>query len=189
MSDTVLVALIAVSGTLISGAISYQAAKRSTDVQLVAIDGELHRLRVTQGEEHRRERQDIYEAFIAAIEQLDIFLQGWGAEPTREAFNQLTREATFASTRILLLGDEDVVDAMRPVMAALDQFGEAFDKTDPAHELEDRLAEAYEPHQQALIEGEAKLIYAMKVDIAASREAEQRARREAEGVQDASVSA
>lgn len=186
MSDTVLVALIAVSGTVASGALSYRAAKRSTDVQLVAIEGELQRLQLTQWEEHRRERQEIYEAFITAIEELDIFLQGWGAEPSREAFNQLTHDATFASTRILLLGDEDVVNAMRPVLVALDQFGKAFDKTDSADKLEDRLAEAYKLHQKALVEAEAKLIYAMKADIAAVRKTEQRARAKAE---DAEVAA
>jgi hypothetical protein len=176
MSETVMVALIAVIGTLASGVLSYVAARRSTEVELKAIEAEMQRLRASQTEEHRRERQNIYRDLITAIDTLGMFVEGWGEEQTREAYNALTREYTHAHTSMLLLGDEDVVSALRPVNLALSEFGERFEQTDPSKPLSERLQIAYQPVMKKIVEGEGRLINAMKDDIAAALRAEWRAR-------------
>jgi hypothetical protein len=110
MTDTVAVALIAVSGTIGSGFLSYLAARRSTEVQLRAIGAEMHRLQETHAEEHRRERQAAYFALIAEMEQIRQLAYGLLGPVTIERFRELNSELGKAYTQVLFLGEESVID-------------------------------------------------------------------------------
>lgn len=78
--DTVAVALIAVTGTLGSGALSYIAARRNTSIQLAGVEGELQKLSESRDERVREERLEVYGAFLNGIEAIEDHTSGASGE-------------------------------------------------------------------------------------------------------------
>jgi hypothetical protein len=170
VSDTVAVALIAVGGTLASGGISYLASVRNTNAQLSGVEGEMERLRISHEEESRKERQAAYADFLAAVDNIQQFVVGWSVPHTQEKYTALVNEYIHLHTRVLLLGEEDVIERLAPLVATFDQMGANYNEmTDPSASFAVRLDEAYAPVRIEMLENEAKVINAMKDDIERSR--------------------
>jgi hypothetical protein len=177
MTDTVAVALIAVSGTIGSGFLSYLAARRSTEVQLRAIGAEMHRLQETHAEEHRRERQAAYFALIAEMEQIRQLAYGLLGPVTIERFRELNSELGKAYTQVLFLGEESVIDPLEKMAVTFAQLTDLVLEADQALPFDKRLQDAFVETLGTWNEREAQLISAMKTDIKNARREEAKAQR------------
>jgi hypothetical protein len=168
ISETVSVALIAVAGTLGSGALSYLAAGRSTEVQLSGIRAEMERLRATHKEETRRERKEAYYALVTASHALKQFIFGVRGAVTEDSWADLGKTLGDEYIRVCFLGTDDVI-------AAADEMVEVFGKIAKAAEAEDegslqeRLKKAFQERATEWNIAEGRLITTLKTDLEATR--------------------
>ncbi len=172
MSETEVVALIAVGGTLGSGVLSYLAARRSTNVQLKGINAEMQRLRATHAEESRRERQEAYYAFVTAIHAVTQFVFGMRGPVTEDAYVDLVKKFGDGHITIKFLGTDDVIAATNDMVGVFGKFATAAAEAEDSEPAEERLMAAYRPVSAEWARCEMRLITAMKQDIAAARLAE-----------------
>jgi hypothetical protein len=122
MSDTVAVALIAVAGTLGSGALSYVAAKRNTQVQLAAVEMDLRHLQTTHAEEARQERAEVYHDFLTSADAVEELARGIRGPMTVDAFSDAIGGMSRGFNNVILLGDERVIPKAEELMAAIAGF-------------------------------------------------------------------
>jgi hypothetical protein len=101
MSDTVAVAVIAVAGTLgsgaLSGGLSYLASRSATRVQLAGVNADLEKLWTTRTDELRKERKEAFHEYLDALDDLESVF--YGTTPTK-ATEQSTLEAAKGFRRI-----------------------------------------------------------------------------------------
>ena len=169
ISETEVVALIAVAGTLGSGGLSYLASRRSTAVQLKAIQAEMERLRVGYREEGRRERQDAYYAFITAVEAIPQFVFGVRGEVTEDGYVELVKSFGDEHTRIMFLGSESVLSAVEGVLLVFGAFTTAVAENEQDGSVEEVLKKAFTANEDAWSQAKRHLLQAMKEDIAHHR--------------------
>ncbi len=124
MADTVLVAFIAVGGTLGSGVLSYLAARGNTRAQLGTIEADMARLKVSHAEEYRQERAAAYETFLASAFDLEDFARGMSGPFDAATFTEGVKPLTNTGQRILILGTEEVQGAIKVLIAAIGDFGQ-----------------------------------------------------------------
>jgi hypothetical protein len=165
ISETEVVALIAVVGTLGSGGLSYLASRRNTDVQIDAIQAEMEQLRAGHREEGRRERQDAYYGFITAIDAIPQYVFGVRGEVTEEGYVELIKDFGDEHTRIMFLGSDEVLAAVNPMLGAFSAFTTAAVDVNEAETVRERLKEAFDAHADSWTEAKLQLLTAMKEDI------------------------
>jgi hypothetical protein len=122
MRDTIAIALIAVGGTLGSGALSYLASRSNTKAQLEGVRVEILKLQKSQHEEARQEKVTVYFEYLVAAENLERFYRGLLNSVTPETYKEAFNGYTRMHNRLVLIGDEDVVDSaeqLRNVMKDL----------------------------------------------------------------------
>jgi hypothetical protein len=119
MTDTIAVACIAVAGTLGSGALSYLASRSSTKAQLEGVRVEIFKLQRSHDEEARQEKVTVYYEYLTAAENLERFYRGLRGKVTPEQYKETFNEFTRMYNRLLLIGDEAVVDAAENLQEAV----------------------------------------------------------------------
>ena len=169
ISETEVVALIAVAGTLGSGGLSYLASRRNTEVQLDAIQAEMDRLKTGYREEGRRERQDVYYGFITAIDSIPQYVFGVRGEVTEDGYVELVKAFGDGHTRIMFLGSEAVIRAVEEMVRAFSVFTTAAAEEEDAESVKDRLQVAFQASEARWTQAKAQLLEAMKEDIAQHR--------------------
>jgi hypothetical protein len=117
VSETVAIALIAVAGTIGSGALSgglaFRASRLSTRAELAAVDAELKKLSMTQKEEIRKERKAMFCEFLDASDSLETCLEGGRpSDVTEKSFHEVSTSYRRIRTLTELLADSEVVAAV-----------------------------------------------------------------------------
>ncbi len=168
MTDTVAVAFIAVFGTLGSGALSYFAARRNTQVQLASIEVELKRLDAARIAEARSERSELYHAFLSAAFDLEELARGLRGSVTKEAYLDTITAFGRTYTNVILLGDEQVTPFAAELKAAASSFTEAHEEVlreDESMELLDALRPAFSRVSGDWVGARNKFVAAIRKDI------------------------
>src|SRR6478609_944453 len=125
MSEPLVVALIALAGTLGSGALAYLASRRSTEVQLAAFKVEMERIRRSDVEQGRLERQQIYHDYLAAVAGMEEFMHGFDGPMTQRGFHDKMRAVIREASLVQLHGQQEVRDAGAAVLEVIADFSEA----------------------------------------------------------------
>jgi hypothetical protein len=173
MADAAGIAAITAGSTLIasgiSGTLSYLAAKRSTSVQLAAIESEMERLKVTHEEEERRERKGLYVEFLTIVNRNTAALDG--SSPLDKAlYEKHAEEFGLAYARMLLFATERVIEEMGGISTGFDQVGNAvMQGKDEPESFADRARTAFRPHKAQIFRAEGRLIAAMKHELKGHR--------------------
>ena len=174
MSDTVAIALIAVAGTLGSGLLSYLAAQRSSEVQLVGVKAEMERLRESHAEEYRRERQETYHAFIDVLQRVRQLAIGLTGPATDEAYLEIVSQFATAHMNVAFLGEKSVFEPMDQMLEIFQEFTTLVSEDKDSESLQKKLSGAFAQMVDRWNEGEGDLRNAMKYDITRARQAEEK---------------
>jgi hypothetical protein len=176
VSDVVAVALITGGVSAITGAIgaftTYKVGQRNAettiatverqaDVELEKVKAENERLRDQHREAERQNRQGTYHRMLAMFDRLDA----WSRNPkaTGKQFEALVEEFDFLHGGVLLFGDEDVIEALHPVVMLLNRIGGGHGPEE--EETRVRLRAAYQHHRVELMQEQGAVINAMRTDL------------------------
>jgi len=167
VSDTVAVALIAVAGTLVSGALSYFAARRNTSVQLAGVEVELQKLAESRDEKAREERLGVYGAFLGGIEAIENHTSGAADEEMKiKTFHAHVSNLETAYNRLLLLGSEEVAELGQPVMEAVAKFARACAETPKGASIQEAYRLGKEATHNSWYPARSAIREAMRRDLA-----------------------
>jgi hypothetical protein len=169
MADAAGIAAITAGSTLvasaISGTLSYYTAKRSTGVQLAAIEAEMDRLKAAHDEEERQARKDLYVDFLEIVNRITGVMDGSG-ELTEAIYEQQAAEHSLATAKMLLFATEPVIAELTPITKAMGRAGTAVTEAESDEGPFDRRArEAFRPHLRTITVGTGRLIGAMKMEL------------------------
>jgi hypothetical protein len=170
VTDTEVVALIAVAGTLGSGYLSYLAARRSTEVQLAGIETEMQKLQASHDEGDRQNRKTVYLGFLDAVEQLNRRFTNWTEDLNKQIYTADAEAFATAHTRLLLFGAETVVDQIGAMVMALGRMNARLAETQPtAEQFPEAARAAYGEVSEEIIAAKARAIVEMKLELGGQR--------------------
>ncbi|HEY8814237.1 MAG TPA: hypothetical protein VIP57_03940 [Candidatus Dormibacteraeota bacterium] len=158
MDSTVLVAFIAVSGTIGSAGLTYFASlhnvkaqiktsEMSLQAQLESVRLEVKKAEASQGEKLRNARERLYLSYLNALYDWEYLLLGTSFVPNEEAANSLAKTYRERFNELILLGTEQV---KKRAEAMDDLLGAVLDEADVRGEFEEdraRLSAALDHHE------------------------------------------
>lgn len=182
MSDVIWAAIVAVSGSLLTGVIaSYttyrisrhqsdvalETVRQQTSVEIAKLVGENERLQAQHEEDQRRERQATYVRLMAVIDEIDR--QGSGDWPATEEEYERAHEAFNALyANLVLFGPGAVVDAAGDVVTELASAGHTLGVLVGENPETPRAAlwvRAYGPRRADAINARNRVVVAMRADL------------------------
>jgi hypothetical protein len=153
----------------LAGSFGYFTARQQNKVALRQIEAESDRLREQHREDHLRNRQGTYHAFIVADEELGAHLTlPIGIQP--EEMDAVTRRHAYAAAGVMLFGASEVQVALAALQAKYVEIGELLepDPNNPAAFVR-KASEIYVAHVEELNELRYAVLDAMRADVGPDR--------------------
>jgi hypothetical protein len=167
MDNVIWAALIAVSGSALTGGVAAWAsttvARGQQAVELGKVEAERDRLRYQHAEAERSNRQGTYHRLLAVLDRFDMYATGW-TPPEALSYEALLEEFNLLLSGVFLFGDERVTDALGPITQRLVEVGSAM-AADPEPDVWKKFSAAYLPRREGVIEAQMHLTRAMRADV------------------------
>jgi len=169
MSDIAAVAAItggtSVLTSGITAAITYAVSKNSAKVELAKVDAENERLRDTNREEERRNRQSTYQQCIDAF---NLLFQNFGVATSEERVLQICGDYNHLLSAVLLFGPPSVRDgayALNDVYGKIPVALAEQEEKEPEKPFEEMWIDATVPVKEEFANAGSTLVQLMHADV------------------------